>query len=400
MEHTNCNCSKVNTISSENNNNNNRCGTIQHLNNLIQKDPSIKSKMIEIDSFTERSINSKDTNTNILPTTIITIPVVVHILYNTNAQNVSDAMVNSQINQLNLDFSGTNADITKVPTAFKPLIGNARIRFALAKRDPSNRVTTGIIRKRTANTSFSINLDDVKFTSKGGDNIWNPTQYLNIWVCNLAGNLLGYAQYPGGPRNTDGVVVLYSAFGNPSPLVPYHLGRTCTHEIGHWLNLRHIWGDTTCGNDLVSDTPTQSGPNFGKPVFPVRPRNSCKPTNGPNGDLFCNYMDYVNDDVMVMFTNGQINRMRATFNTGGPRNSLLTSLGATPLRPSNNVSKVSQPADLQNGEEVKNSNKLAINEFDKEATLLVFIIIKILLFIILSILLIIFLYLVYYFNSL
>jgi hypothetical protein len=105
-------------------------------------------------------------------------------------------------------------------------------------------------------------------------------------------------------------VILYTAFGvggTASP--PFHLGRTATHEVGHWLNLRHIWGDTEdcSGSDFVDDTPNAAGPNFGKPSFP-----SVSCTNGPNGDLFVNYMDYVDDDSMFMFTTQQVARMSAT----------------------------------------------------------------------------------------
>jgi hypothetical protein len=140
----------------------------------------------------------------------------------------------------------------------------------------------------------------------------------------LGGGLLGYAQFPGGPAATDGVVILNTAFGSVgTAAAPYNLGRTATHEIGHWLNLRHIWGDTEdcSGSDFVDDTPNAQQPNYGKPTFP---HVSCN--NAPNGDMFMNYMDYVDDDAMVMFTKGQIARMQATL--AGPRNSLLATSAA------------------------------------------------------------------------
>ena len=138
----------------------------------------------------------------------------------------------------------------------------------------------------------------------------NAYKYLNIWVCQLSGGLLGYAQFPGGPPKTDGVVITHTGFGTKGTASkPFHLGRTATHEIGHWLNLRHIWGDTEdcSGSDLVADTPNAEGPNFGTPSFP---KISCN--NGPNGDMFMNYMDYVDDEAMFMFTSQQSERMRAT----------------------------------------------------------------------------------------
>src|SRR2546421_732260 len=148
----------------------------------------------------------------------------------------------------------------------------------------------------------------------------SPDKFLNIWVCTLAGGILGYAQFPGGALQTDGVVILNTAFGTTgTAAAPFNLGRTATHEVGHWLNLYHIWGDTAdcSGSDFVSDTPNAQHPNFGKPNFP---HTSCN--NGPNGDMFMNYMDYVDDDTMVMFTAQQVVRMSATLD--GPRSSIGT----------------------------------------------------------------------------
>ena len=147
---------------------------------------------------------------------------------------------------------------------------------------------------------------------------------MNLWVCKLGGGLLGYAQFPGGKAATDGVVITFTGFGTiGTAKSPYNLGRSATHEIGHWLNLRHIWGDdgSKCtGSDLVDDTPNQAGQHFGCPKFPLV---SC--SNGPNGDMFVNYMDYTDDRCMFMFTNGQKSRMYATLVTGGSRHSVTIS---------------------------------------------------------------------------
>ena len=159
----------------------------------------------------------------------------------------------------------------------------------------------------------------MKFSSSGGVDAWNTSDYLNIWVCNMSGGILGFAQFPGGSAATDGVVVDYEYFGSiGSATYPYNLGRTLTHEVGHWLNLRHIWGDSYCGDDLVDDTPTQETSNGGCQTFP---HVTCN--NGPNGDMFMNYMDYSYDACLTMFTTGQKNRMIAALTT--LRSSLLDS---------------------------------------------------------------------------
>jgi hypothetical protein len=253
---------------------------------------------------------------------IIQIPVVVHVVWNTNPQNISQNQIQSQIDVLNRDFQRTNPDISGVPSVWTNLIGNAQLQFNLATRDPNNNPTNGIVRRQTTVTQFGSN-DAVKFNSSGGSDAWDTTRYLNIWVCNLGSSLLGYAQFPGGPANTDGVVVTHSGFGTTgTATAPFNLGRTATHEVGHWFNLRHIWGDdgTGCtGTDNVDDTPNQGGPNYGCPNFP---KTSCN--NGPNGDMFMNYMDYVDDGCMIMFTNGQVSRIDACL--AGPRKSLINTL--------------------------------------------------------------------------
>jgi hypothetical protein len=241
------------------------------------------------------------------------IPVVVHVVWNTAAQNISAAQITSQIDVLNHDFRATNADVANVPSVFAGLVADARIEFFLATTDPSGNPTNGITRTSTNQASFSDD-DAVKSSATGGADPWPADRYLNMWVCLLGGGLLGYAQFPGGPAQTDGVVITHTAFGTTgTAAAPFHLGRTATHEIGHYLNLFHIWGDdgSGCtGSDQVADTPNQGGPNFGCPTFP---HVSCN--NGPNGDLFMDYMDYVDDACMVMFTHGQAVRMEACIDT-------------------------------------------------------------------------------------
>ncbi len=249
---------------------------------------------------------------------VVTIPTVVHVVYNTADENISDRQVGSQIDVLNRDYSASNPDRVNTPAPWKGLIGNPNITFVLATKDPNGTPTDGITRTQTQKTSFGTN-DTVKSSQTGGADPWPSDKYLNIWVCNLGGGLLGYAQFPGGPPATDGVVILHAAFGTVgTATAPYNLGRTTTHEVGHWLNLFHIWGDRLdcTGDDLVADTHKQQAPNYNKPKFP---HVSCG--NGPNGDMFMNYMDYVDDDTMVMFTQGQVDRMNATLD--GPRSSIV-----------------------------------------------------------------------------
>jgi hypothetical protein len=302
------------------------CGTMEHLSWLTQQNPNLTQRMQEIENFTQAYVTSNPEGTR----TVVTIPVVVHVLYNTSAQNISDAQVQAQINQLNADYARLNSDAGNTPSVWQSIAANCEVQFCLAQRDPNGNATNGIIHKSTTATSFSDN-DNAKHNSTGGDDAWPSGSYLNLWSVNLGGGLLGYAQFPGGPSSTDGVVVLYSSIGSiaqPGTASPYNLGRTLTHEVGHWLNLYHIWGDdgTSCsGSDQCSDTPNQADENYGCPTFP---NVSC--SNTPNGDMFMNYMDYTDDGCMNMFTAGQKARMQALFAAGGARLSLASSLGCTP----------------------------------------------------------------------
>ena len=254
------------------------------------------------------------------------IPVVVHVVSRTAAENVTQAQIDSQIDVLNKDFRKKNSDTGSVPAVFQSLVADARVEFALATTDPNGNPTNGVTRRTTTVNGFGSD-DAVKRNATGGTDAWPADRYLNIWVCRLAGGLLGYAQFPGGPAATDGVVITHTAFGTTgTAAAPFDKGRTATHEIGHWLNLRHIWGDdaSACsGSDFVDDTPNQASANTGKPTFP---HISC--SNGPNGDLFMNYMDYVDDAAMFMFTTGQVVRMQAALD--GPRSTIGTSISCGP----------------------------------------------------------------------
>ena len=288
---------------------------MQEYERLLEEQPSFRQNQQRTEEFTARSIATGEAQR--VTRRLITIPTVVHVVYKRNRENVSKAQINSQIAVLNKDFRATNPDRGNVPDAWKGLVADAKVKFALARRDPDGKATNGVTRTKTERDSFGTG-DAVKTRSGGGIPPWPTNRYLNIWVCNLGGGLLGYAQFPGGPARTDGVVILYSAFGTQGAVqAPFDRGRTTTHEVGHWLNLRHIWGDTLdcSGGDRCPDTPNAEGPNYGKPRFP---RVTCN--NGPNGDMFMNYMDYVDDAAMFMFTAGQATRMNATL--AGPRKKL------------------------------------------------------------------------------
>ena len=296
------------------------CGTMHAYQQLLNEHPEYAIERQKIEQHTQQYAVSYDAQRKVV---VVTIPVVFHVVYKTTEQNVSDQMILDQLDVLNKDYRKTNADVSILPSAFSGLATDCEIQFCLAKRDPSGNATTGINRKLTTVTSF-IHDDKVKFASSGGVDAWDRDKYLNIWVCNLGDDLLGYAQFPGLAANTDGVVILYSSLPGGSA-APYNQGRTATHEVGHWLNLYHIWGDdgSGCtGSDLVSDTPNQADASSGCPTFP---QVSC--SNGPNGDLFYNYMDYSNDACLVMFTTGQKTRMQALFGGGGTRVALLSSNG-------------------------------------------------------------------------
>lgn len=297
-----------------------RCGTMEYLEMQKQQDPTLESRMQKLEEEMQAWINANIKNPQ--PKAIIRIPTVVHVVYANSAQNVSDTKVCSQIDVLNKDFRKMNSEATTaIPQLqFANLAADCEIEFCLATKDPNGNPTNGITRTSTTVSSFGTN-DAVKYTSQGGKDIWNRDNYLNIWVCNLSSGLLGYAQFPGGAAATDGVVLLYSSL--PGNSGPYGLGRSGTHEVGHWLNLRHIWGDANCGNDQVSDTPPAEGPHYsingsgppsGCATHPYHV-NQCGSGTSPQGEMTMNFMDYTDDKCMYMFTTGQKTRMVAAINT-------------------------------------------------------------------------------------
>lgn len=280
------------------------CGSQEALNFNLAQDPGLRQRMEAIEQFTEKVLNDPK-GMRLLSDGTIEIPVVVNVVYKTAAQNISQAQIQSQIDVLNEDFKALNADYNNTPSIFTGLrSGSVGVSFVLDQ----------VIRKSTNKTSFTTN-NGVKKASGGGIAPTSPTTKLNIWSCNLSGGVLGYAQFPGGASATDGVVIDDNAFGRVGTVsAPFNKGRTATHEVGHWMNLRHIWGDATCGSDLVSDTPPHNTANYGCPTYPHR--STC---TGTPVEMTMNYMDYTDDACMYMFSAGQKSRMQAVFAVGGPR---------------------------------------------------------------------------------
>lgn len=282
-----------------------KCATNEVLDRQLKEDPSLQKRMADIEQMTRNFLAEKGSQR--LVNGVITIPVVVHVVYNSIAENISATQVQSQIDVLNEDFNNTNGDRSLVPAEFTDEQTSIGIKFVLDR----------IVRVKTSKKSWGTT-DAVKKSQMGGSNPVDPSTYLNMWACNLGQGILGYAQFPGGSAATDGVVILYSAFGRTGTLIPtYNRGRTATHEVGHWMNLRHIWGDASCGNDLVADTPPAATANYGCPSYPKR--STC---SGNLNEMTMNYMDYTDDACMYMFTNGQKGRTLAIFSPGGARYSM------------------------------------------------------------------------------
>ena len=294
------------------------CGAVVMLHMAAEADPEIRLRRAAFETFHAARMAAKAFG----PPKLVTIPVVVHVVWKKASENISDEQIASQIVALNRDYAAQNADRAGVPAVWTSLVTDTRVRFALATKGPDGKATSGITRTKTTKATFAFTGNEMKFASKGGRDAWPTDRFLNLWACTLSDSLLGFAQFPDDLNHeTDGVVILNTAFGTTGTAAPpFHLGRTAVHEIGHWLNLSHIWGDAptaTCSDgDSVADTPNQLRENTGKPKFP---HVSCP--HSPHGDMFMNYMDYVDDDTMVLFTKQQVDRMRSAL--AGPRKSFL-----------------------------------------------------------------------------
>lgn len=296
------------------------CGSSNYIETIKSSNPSIAKSMAAADAFSNQAKEVMGSAGRTLNQPVIHIPVVVHVLYHSASQNISDAQIKSQIAALNRDFRRDNSDSVNTPDRFKSIAADMAIEFELAASDPQGAVTTGIVRKQTWVKEWT-NDDKIKFSATGGDDAWDSKSYLNIWIGDMH-RLLGYSSAPGGPPDRDGLVIAPIAFGTINVAAPYDMGRTAVHEAGHWLGLKHIWGDTYCGDDGIADTPKQGNYTQG---CPNGFRSSC--SNGELGDMYMNYMDFTYDACTNLFTRGQKEKIHSLFMPGGPRASLLQSKG-------------------------------------------------------------------------
>ncbi|WP_291963639.1 zinc metalloprotease [Maribacter sp.] len=294
-----------------------KCVSMKNLEYRLSKNKGLAKKMYDIEYNTRKAIALKNQGKGkpgggnggggSTPTIFegsITIPVVVNIIEQFSGQ-VTQNQINSQIRVLNEDFQNNNSNTVGVPSEFAGLVADVDVAFVLA----------GVNRVVNTKASWGTN-DAMKIPSQGGIAPTDPSSNLNLWVCEIGGGILGYAQFPGGSEATDGVVIGTNFFGETNAGGIYGKGRTGTHEVGHWLNLRHIWGDGRCNrDDFVADTPSSDAPNYNCPSYPT--------VNCRTADMTMNYMDYVQDDCMYMFTAGQNDRMRALFVAGGPKESFV-----------------------------------------------------------------------------
>lgn len=299
---------------------NDQCHSMKVLNRQLKENPKLYKKMYDVEYATRKLIAGKkggngNGNGNggggtggggggTTPDNlgVINIPVYVHVVYSNSNENISNTQIASQMSVLNDDFRKTNSDASNTPSEFAGVAADSEFTFSLA----------GTFRYSNSRTSWGTN-DAVKSAYPPV----TPETHLNIWVCNIGGGILGYAQFPGGNSSTDGVVCAPQYFGTTGYVSsPFDGGRTMTHEVGHYLNLRHIWGDGRCRqDDFVADTPSSDAPNYGCPSYPT--------VNCRSNDMTMNYMDYTDDACMSLFTEGQKSRMRAIFQSGGARASMI-----------------------------------------------------------------------------
>jgi hypothetical protein len=297
-----------------------KCVTYELDAKKLKENLAYQQRRVEI----ENSAKNHNPTNNYRAGNVLTISVVVHVIHNGEpvgtGQNISDAQITSQIEILNKDFRRLNSNLLPANHVFYPLVADCEIEFCLAAKDANGNSTTGITRYNLNKAAWTVDDFDAQVKPSTA---WDRTKYLNLWVTTFDGDdasTLGYATMPGTNDVTDGVVIAAKYFGlSGNANAPFDLGRTATHEIGHYLDLAHIWGDADCGDDQVADTEPQKAESSGCPTFPSNANNGC---SGANGEMFMNYLDYSDDNCMSMFTAGQKNKMRAALT--GARASLLT----------------------------------------------------------------------------
>lgn len=317
------------------------CATNAKIEQLKESDPGFASRHKVISRYLNDVKNLQKSNTAQTPN-VVTIPVVFHVLYKNQAQNISEAQINSQLAVMNDDFRRCNDDFSDVvPEVFQDLAADMEICFAKATISPSGMPTNGITRKEVP-MDFVF---DMQYYTDQGQPAWDTSHYLNIWIGRFPPGVLGFGTPPAAAGEAyDGLCISYKYFGDMgTALEPFDKGRTVTHELGHYLGLRHPWGDdnSSCGSDLnddgIADTPATNDPHFGCPEFPAN-SNMCEPTD--DGAMFMNFMDYANDACMAFFTEGQKEVVQAAIN--GPRATLL---GVRETNANRNISIYPNPAE-------------------------------------------------------
>lgn len=332
-----------------------RCATMRVYEEGLKNNPGAET-LEQFEAWLQDKIRESKLHPKASQRAVITIPYVIHVIHNGEAvgtaSNIPNSWITAQMAAMNRDFRKANSDIANLPAVFQPAAADLEIEFCPAVVDPNGNIMSEPGVDRVDRNSKGWTAPPYTSTTYIDANIkpatiWNTDKYLNIWTCNLGSSLLGYATFPSttllagltssiGTATTDGVVISYLAFGdlNPGLTANYNRGRTTVHEVGHWLGLRHIWGDASCGTDYCNDTPTQSTSNSGCPTFP---KVTC--SNGPNGDMFYNYMDYSYDACLYCFTNDQKIRT-STIMANSPRRLSLQS-STVCAAPGNNVGIVS-----------------------------------------------------------
>lgn len=301
--------------------------TLEVFSNLKDSFQPYYANQSAIEQFTNHYIKTG----NPVPSSI---PVVFHVVYNNANENISNAQIISQIDALNRDFGLLGQIPSNANPDFVAKAADTQISFCLSTLTPDGQPTTGITRTNSAVASWTIN-DAIKSDTSGGINPWETDRFLNIWVGRLNDTISGYAQLPGGPTQTDGIVIDYRFVGTLGTVVyPYEEGKTLTHLVGNYLNLLPLWGETKCSDDGVDDTPLHNAPNV--TCDAGHHRSTCW---GYNLEMTCNFMDNTPDECMFMFTQGQKMRMHALLTTGGARNGLIQSCGSSHLSFTNNTNE-------------------------------------------------------------
>ena len=336
-----------------------KCASQKLIEEAFAKNPQLKIQFEQNEARLGQAITkrlqSRNSSAQESFASPVVIPIVFHVVLTAGQQaTVTDAMIYAQLATLNNDYAGTNSDSANVPAAFQAVRGHAQISFCMAQRTPGGLAANGIDRVVSSTLSNTSQTNDpIKSTAAGGVDAWDPTKYVNVWLCNFTNpTLLGYASFPiGSPENgvgilsQQGVAVLAQSI-NGGTAAPYNRGRTLTHELGHFFWLRHITGDASCGNDFpntpgIDDTPQQSSLTGGcAGIAPVvgNLASGCAASPNPPGKMFQNYMDYTDDACMTMFTNGQNLRTETGINLY--RSSLLTSDGCQPPAPASSFNFV------------------------------------------------------------